>query len=233
MKTHFKIIGFDADDTMWVNEPYYRDTEDRLYTLLSDYGTPEYLEKELYRIEIQNIKLYGYGAKGFMLSMIETALDVSANKISQEIVRQIIAMGHELIQKPIVLLDGIEYTLKALNGNYRLIIATKGDLLDQQRKLKNSGLEKYFHHIEIMSDKTEKDYQKLLSHLDINAEDFLMIGNSMKSDIIPVLSLGGYAIQVPCDTNWIHEDVEGPKESERFRKLDAVSEVIGLLNLEE
>src|SRR6478735_6502282 len=188
---NLKVIAFDADDTLWINEPYFQDTETKFCELLEDYLPHHTIAKELFKTEIQNLPLYGYGIKGFILSMIETAMRVSNNTLNITILEKAIVFGKELLEKPIELLDGVEDVLKALKGKYRLVVATKGDLLDQERKLKKSGLEHYFHHIEIMSDKQESDYLKLIKHLDIQPAEFLMIGNSLKSDVMPVLSFGG------------------------------------------
>jgi putative hydrolase of the HAD superfamily len=232
MKKNFKVIGFDADDTLWVNEPYYRETEDVFYELLSDYIEADACAKLLFEVEMKNLHLYGYGAKGFMLSMIETALVVSNNQLPGSIAQRIIWLGHELLEKPVILIDGIEAVLRKLKAaGYRLIIATKGDLLDQQRKLAKSKLEHYFHHIEVMSDKQESDYLRLISHLDIEPDDFLMIGNSMRSDILPVLAIGGHAIHVPFHTTWVHEEVNVDQKSETYYEVSEVKEVIDLLGL--
>ena len=225
-----KVIAFDADDTLWVNEPYFRDTEKLFCALLEDYLTEHAVEKELFAIEMQNLSLYGYGAKGFMLSMIETALSISNNSIPPIVINRIIELGKELLAKPIELLDGVESILQDLQNMYRLVVATKGDLLDQERKLKKSGLENYFHHIEIMSDKQEADYQKLIQHLDIEPEEFLMIGNSLKSDIIPVLNLGGYGIHIPYHTTWAHEQIENTIVNNRFMHVKQINEVVDFLN---
>jgi putative hydrolase of the HAD superfamily len=188
-----KIIAFDADDTLWVNEPYFQEVEQKFCELLSPYLSHHTLSQELFKTEIENLKLYGYGIKGYILSMIEAALKISNNTISNEVIAKIILYGKELLEKPIEILDGVEETLKSLKGKYKLVMATKGDLLDQHRKLHNSGLGHYFHHIEVMSDKQEVDYHKLLKRLEIEPEAFLMIGNSLKSDVLPVLAIGGHA----------------------------------------
>ncbi|MBL7729597.1 MAG: HAD family hydrolase, partial [Chitinophagaceae bacterium] len=165
----FKVIAFDADDTLWVNEPYFREAEEKFCALLQDYVPMHTAAQELFKTELQNIPLYGYGVKGFMLSMIETALRVSSNTIPLAVIEKAIGYGKDLLAKPIELLDGMEEALHLLKKHgYRLVVATKGDLLDQERKLKKSGLEHYFHHIEIMSDKQEADYQALVRHLDID-----------------------------------------------------------------
>jgi putative hydrolase of the HAD superfamily len=226
---NIKVIAFDADDTLWVNEPYFKEIEEKFCDLLEDYLPRHTLVKELFKTEIDNLSLYGYGVKGFMLSMIETALKVTNNTLNIEVIEKAIGFGKELLQKDIELLDGVEDVLKALKGKYRLVVATKGDLLDQERKLKKSGLEHYFHHIEIMSDKQEADYQKLIKHLDIKPSEFLMMGNSLKSDVLPVLAIGGHAIHIPYHTTWAHETVEHKVEHENFRHVQHIREVETIL----
>lgn len=205
MNNDITTIAFDADDTLWVNEPYFQETEKEFCALLEDYLPQQAVSKELFTTEMQNLHLYGYGVKGFMLCMIETISRVSNGKASLELVNKTIELGHELLQKPIELLDGVTHTLESLKGKYRLVIATKGDLLDQERKLKKSGLQNYFHHIEIMSDKKISDYEKLLKHLDCRPENFLMLGNSIQSDILPVLEMDGTAAYIPYHVTWTHE----------------------------
>lgn len=232
MKKNFKIIGFDADDTLWINEPYYQEKEKQFSDLLSEFQTQDATTQELFKTEMQNLELYGYGAKGFMLSMIETALKISKNKVSQETIKKIIKLGKDLLNKPIILLEGVREVLEFFyKKGIKLIVATKGDLLDQERKLKKSNLEKYFHHIEIMSDKKESDYLKLLSHLDIKPQDFLMIGNSMKSDVIPVLDIGGFAVHIPYSTTWQHEKTEQSDKRNNLTEIQHISELIKILDV--
>lgn len=224
-----KVIAFDADDTLWVNEPYFKEIEEKFCDLLEDYLPRHSLVKELFKTEIDNLSLYGYGVKGFMLSMIETALRVSNNTLNIEVIEKALGFGKELLQKDIELLEGVEEVLKALKGKYRLVVATKGDLLDQERKLKKSGLEHYFHHIEIMSDKQEADYKKLIRHLDIQPSEFLMMGNSLKSDVLPVLAIGGHGIHIPYHTTWAHEHVEHTVEHANFKQVTHINEVLSFL----
>ena len=227
---HPKIIAFDADDTLFVNEPYFLEVEQQFCELLTDYLSPDELSKELFKTEIENLSLYGYGIKGYILSMIEAALKISNNKVSIEIIEKIIALGKELLQKPIELLGGVEETLKALHGKYKLVVATKGDLKDQQSKLQRSGLAHYFHHIEVMSDKHEINYQHLLTRLEIEPKDFLMIGNSLKSDILPVLNLGGFAIHIPFHTTWEHEKISHKIEHPNFKTIENIKDVLNFVN---
>jgi putative hydrolase of the HAD superfamily len=205
--SHIKVIGFDADDTLWVNETYFREAEEDVGKLLSHYETPNKIDQELYKMELKNLGTYGYGVKGFVLSMIELAIDLSNGKVSNAIISEILEIGKDMINKPIELLEGVEEVLKTLSKDYRLILATKGDLLDQERKLEKSGLIDYFHHIEVLSEKQEANYSRLLKHLDIKPSEFLMVGNSLKSDILPLVNIGSEAIHVPFHTTWEHEKV--------------------------
>jgi len=217
---NIKVIGFDADDTLWVNETYFRDAETAFAKLLSKYETPNKIDQELFRMEIDNLPLYGYGVKAFTLSMVESALELSNYNASTKTIEAILNIGKDMLNKPVELLDGVEAVLKVLSKKYRLILATKGDLLDQERKLEKSGLTNYFHHIEVLSDKKEANYSKLLNHLDINPSEFLMIGNSLKSDVLPLVNIKAHAIHVPFHTTWAHEEVT---EEEKNGKTKNVS----------
>ena len=226
---NLKVIAFDADDTLFVNEPYFQETEQKFCALLSDYLSHQGLSQELFKTEIANLDLYGYGIKGYTLSMIEAAMNISNNTLSVEVIGKIIDLGKQLLQKPIELLDGVEDTLKALQGKYKLIVATKGDLKDQQRKLHDSGLGPYFHHIEVMADKQEINYKKLLTRLEIEPSEFFMIGNSLKSDVLPVLAIGGYAVHIPFHTTWEHEKINHKVEHPNFKTLEKISDVLNIL----
>ena len=222
-----KVIAFDADDTLWVNETYYREAEQQFCELLSGYETANKIDQELFKTEMQNLSLYGYGIKSFVLSMVETALGLSSHKVDQNIIQKILQIGKGMLNKPIELLDGVEETLKALKPRYKLVLATKGDLLDQERKLEKSGLNSYFHHIEILSEKKEENYRKFLGHLDIKPSEFLMIGNSLKSDILPLITIGAHAIHVPFHTTWAYEKVE--HNGEGYKTVAALTDVLDLL----
>jgi putative hydrolase of the HAD superfamily len=223
---NIKVIAFDADDTLWVNEPYFRETEIKFCQLLEDYMPQHTVAQELFKTEIDNLPLYGYGVKGFMLSMVETALRITDKTLNVTVIEKAIQYGKELLEKPIELLEGVEEVLQALQKHYRLVVATKGDLLDQQRKLRKSGLGHYFHHIEIMSDKKELDYEKLIRRLDIAPQEFLMIGNSLKSDVLPVLAIGGHGVHVPYHITWAHEHIEHHIEHPNFRQVKNLSEIV-------
>ncbi len=224
-----KVIAFDADDTLWHNESYFQEAERKFCVLLENYLPQHTVARELLHTEITNIGLYGYGIKAFMLSMIETAIRITDKSLPNEAIEKIIEYGQELLSKPVDLMDGVEDVLQQLKGRYRLVMATKGDLLDQERKLKKSGLENYFHHIEIMSEKKEDDFRKLIRHLDIQPENFAMIGNSIKSDIVPVLNLGGYGYHIPYHVTWAHERVETLIEHEKFKVLNSIHELLNHL----
>ncbi|MDW3209671.1 MAG: HAD family hydrolase [Reichenbachiella sp.] len=221
-----KIIAFDADDTLWHNESYFRETEKKFYALLEGYMPEHSLAKELFRVEMQNLDLYGYGIKAFTLSMIESAMQISDGTIKVQDIEKIITYGKELLQMPVELINEVESVLQALHGRYKLVLATKGDLLDQHRKLTKSGLGKYFHHIEIMSEKKELDYEKLLRRLEIEPDQFVMIGNSLKSDVLPVLELGGTAFHIPYHVTWAHEHVDREIDHENFHSLDKITDLL-------
>ena len=230
MKDKIKTIAFDADDTLWVNEPYFQEAENRFCALLSAYLPPQSVSQELFNTEMKNLSQYGYGIKGFMLCMIETISRVSNGTASMQLIDQALVLGHELLQKPIELLEGVSATLEQLHGKYRLVIATKGDLLDQERKLKQSGLQDYFHHIEIMSNKQVADYAKLLKQLDCSPGNFLMLGNSIKSDVLPVLALQAFAGHIPYHTTWMHERHEDKLEHPNLITLNNIADIINHLH---
>ena len=229
--SNIKTIAFDADDTLWVNETYFRETEEKFAELLEGYETKNKIDQELFKMEMKNLELYGYGVKGFMLSMIESALDLSNNNIAQEKLLAIIDLGKTMIAHSVELLDGVEEVLAKLQSQYRLIVLTKGDLLDQERKLAKSGLSKYFHHVEVLSDKKEENYKNLLDHLEIQTNEFLMVGNSLKSDVIPIINIGAKAIHIPFHTTWAHEMVSNEEEQNNGHlKLSGIREILKYLN---
>jgi len=228
--SNIKVIGFDADDTLWVNETYFRDAELEFGKLLSPYETVNIIDQELFKKEMENLPLYGYGIKSFVLSMVEMALKLSNYKVSNDTIGAILNIGKDMLNKPVELLEGVEETLKALSKDYRLILVTKGDLLDQERKLEKSGLAKYFHHIEVLSDKHESNYSGLLNHLDIQPSEFLMIGNSLKSDVLPIININAHAIHVPFHTTWVHEQVKDEETNNKFYKtINSLLDLEGIL----
>lgn len=225
--TKIKVIGFDADDTLWVNENYFREAEEAFCKLLSPYCSEDDIMPTLYDVEMDNLDIYGFGIKGFMLSMVETANRLCNNPVPKVLYEQIVQIGKSMLSKPVELLGDVELVLKKLEPAYKLILATKGDLLDQQNKLDKSGLSKYFHHVEVMSNKKERDYKKLIAHLDIQPSEFLMVGNSLKSDILPVVNIGANAIYVPYEITWMHEQVtEKEKAMLSYKTVEKLSEVL-------
>ena len=228
---NIKVIGFDADDTLWVNETYFREAEQEFGKLLSNYETLNKIDQELFKMEMDNLDNYGYGVKAFILSMIESALELSNYRVSNKTIKAILDIGKEMINKPVKLLDGVEDVLSQVCKTHRLILATKGDLLDQERKLENSGLTKYFHHIEVLSNKNEENYSKLLNHLDIEPEEFLMVGNSLKSDVLPLINIGAQAIHVPFHTTWAHEEVAEEEINDRsYITISCLTDVLKIIN---
>ena len=224
-----KTIAFDADDTLWHNEPYFDEAQARFSELFQDFASHQEILGMILNHQVKNLPLYGFGIKAFTLSMIETALEITDHNISGKGIEKIITIGKDLLQKPVELLPNIEEVLKALQGKYKLIVATKGDLKDQHRKLHDSGLGHYFHHIEVLSDKTELDYTKMLGRLDIKAEEFLMIGNSLKSDVLPILNIGGYGVHVPYHTTWEYEKIDFEIEHDNFKAITSITEVLAFL----
>lgn len=230
MYKKIKVIAFDADDTLWVNEPYFRETEGEFAKLLRGFETKNKIDQELYKKEISNLSLYGYGIKGFVLSMIECGLELSNYTLSGKDIEKIIDFGKGMLRHPIELLDDVEMVLQDLSSKYKLILATKGDLVDQERKLEKSKLGKYFHHIEVMSEKKVADYQHILTHLDIDPSEFLMVGNSLKSDILPLVKIGASAIHVPYHTTWEHEKVsKEEKNNAEYRTVSTLKDILPLL----
>lgn len=229
MKENIKVVAFDADDTLWDNEIYFQETEKNFCNLMQEYLPKEEVSKELFKTEMQNLPIYGFGIKGFALSMIETALRISDNKISPQIINQIIELEKELLNKPVEILEGVVDVLNSISRKFKIVVATKGDLLDQERKLNKSGLECYFDHIEIMSDKKNKDYLKLMKHLKCNLDEFLMIGNSLKSDILPILEIGGYAAYIPYHVTWTHEIIDNNISDSHYIHLSQIKDILEYL----
>ncbi len=223
-------IGFDADDTLWHNENLFVEHHRRYAELLAEFHDAETVESTLYRTEMRNLELYGYGIKSFMLSSIETAIQLTEGAISAQELRRIIDFGQEMLRHPVELLEGVAETLPTLCQDYRLVLITKGDLRDQQRKIALSGLAACFEHVEVLSDKRPADYDRLLRRLDIPRDSFLMVGNSLKSDILPILGLGAHAAYIPYPITWAHECVDSsPVGCERFHELESIKQLPALL----
>lgn len=222
-----KTIAFDADDTLWVNEPIFTKTRLQYEAILSSYfEIDESLELKLYEVEKRNLALFGYGIKGFMLSMIESAIELTEAKISGADIQRIIDLGKEMLTHPVEILPGIKETVEELKSDYQLLIITKGDLWDQETKIARSGLADLFDHIEIVSEKTPAAYQAILDRYQIEPSTFLMIGNSLKSDILPVCEIGGNAIHIPFHDTWVHEKMDTHHIGEfTFMALDSIKEL--------
>lgn len=224
-----KIISFDADDTLWHNEPYFDEAQERFCVLFQDFASSQEILGLILNHQVKNLPLYGFGIKAFTLSMIESALELNNYEISGQNIEKVIQIGKDLLQKPVELLPNVTEVLEQLKGKYKLVVATKGDLKDQHRKLHDSGIGAYFHHIEVLSDKAELDYEKMLGRLDCKANEFLMIGNSLKSDVLPVLNIGGHAIHIPYHTTWEYEKIDFEIEHENFKSFTNISEILPLL----
>lgn len=216
-------IGFDADDTLWQNEQLFRLTQDRFAALLADHADPDHLHDRLLAAERRNLGHYGFGVKGFVLSMIETAIEVTAARVPAAVIAELIAAGREMLTHPVELLPHARAAVAALADRHRVILITKGDLLDQERKLAQSGLGDLFHGVEIVSDKTPAVYAAIFARHGEGAERALMVGNSLKSDVLPVLAAGGWGVHVPHGPTWALESAAPPDGHPRFRRLPDLS----------
>jgi putative hydrolase of the HAD superfamily len=222
-------IGFDADDTLWENMTFYQLTEQRFAELLSDYAEPEQLGMRLLEAEKRNLASYGFGIKGFTLSMIETAIEVTEGRVPAEIIARILAAGREMLSHPIETLPHARETLERLAGGHRIILITKGDLFDQERKLAQSGLGELFDAVEIVSDKTAATYARVFARYGNGPERGMMVGNSLKSDVVPAIRAGGWGVHVPHPLTWVLEHVEPPTGETRFKTIEHLGELPALI----
>lgn len=222
-------IGFDADDTLWQNEQFFRMTEKHFAELLAEHGEADHLMARLLEAEKRNLGSYGFGIKGFTLSMIETAIDVTEGRVPAEVIGKILAAGRDMLSHPIETLPHVHDTLEGLAGRYRLVLITKGDLFDQERKLAQSGLGDFFDAVEIVSDKSRPTYERIFARHGEGADRAMMIGNSLKSDVVPAIEAGSWGVYVPHDLTWAYEHVDEPASAERFRKLPHLGELEELL----
>ncbi|MCP9610616.1 HAD family hydrolase [Coprobacter tertius] len=229
MGTKLKTIIFDADDTLWENEIFFRESEKKFCKLLGDFAPPHKVIETLLESEMSTLNIYGYGIKGFVLCMIRTALQLCGEGLTATMTREIIEIGNRQLKHPVKVYDGVKETLEFLHGRYDLLLATKGDPTDQNRKIEASGLQHYFSHIEIMPDKKIDNYKSLANRTGIEIKTTAMVGNSLRSDILPVLELGGYGIYIPCQETWAHEIAEKPAKSNRFFELDSIKELIKVI----
>lgn len=228
-KAKLTTIGFDADDTLWQNEHFYRLTEARFAALLGDYAGPEAVSRRLLEAERRNLQLYGFGIKGFTLSMIETAIEVTDGRASAAVIAEILAAGRDMLQHPVETLPHARETLEALTGNYRIILITKGDLFDQERKLAQSGLGELFDAVEIVSDKAAATYERIFARHGDGADQAMMVGNSLKSDVLPAIAAGSWGVHVPHALTWALEHAEAPTEEPRFKTIEHLGELPGLV----
>jgi putative hydrolase of the HAD superfamily len=223
-------IGFDADDTLWQNEGFFRLTQDRFFQALVDYADPHHLRERLEAAERRNLDYYGFGVKGFTLSMIETAVEVTEGRVPARVIGDLVAMGRDLLEHPMELLPHARSTVTALAGNFRLVLITKGDLLHQERKLAQSGLGDLFDGVEIVSDKTEATYRTLFARHGTGADQAMMVGNSLKSDVIPALEAGSWGVHVPQEHEWSFETADPPTEHRRFHLIPDLGELPTLID---
>ena len=223
-------IGFDADDTLWQNEQFFRLTQERFTTLLAEHGDAEGLSKRLLEAEKRNLRLYGYGIKGFTLSMIETALEVTEGRVPAAAIKDILGFGREMLAHPVETLPHARETLEKLAGDYRIVLITKGDLFDQERKLAQSGLGELFDAVEIVSEKSSATYEKIFSRHGDGAARSMMVGNSLRSDVLPAIEAGSWGVFVPHALTWVLEHAEEPTEAPRFRRLDHLGELTRLID---
>ena len=227
--SNLPVIAFDADDTLWPNEPYFREAEKEMMKLLQPYYKGDDLMQHIYQQEIKNLHIFGYGAKGFTLSMIESAIELSEGRVGSSEIQEIIDLGKQIMTYPIELLDGVEDTLTTLR-EHRLVLITKGDLFDQESKIARSGLASHFDAVEIVSEKDDETYSKLLERHKIKPENFWMVGNSLKSDILPIARIGGTAVHVPYESTWVHEQVETDASTrETYHELNSIRELPALI----
>ncbi len=222
-------IGFDADDTLWQNETYFRLTQDRFLQALVDHADPVHLRERLEAAERRNLAYYGFGVKGFTLSMIETAVEVTEGRVPGKVIADLIALGRDLLEHPMELLPQARATVTALSAEFRLVLITKGDLLHQERKLAQSGLGDLFHGVEIVSDKTEATYRAAFSRHGTGADQAMMVGNSLKSDVIPALQAGSWGVHVPQDLEWAFEAAMAPTDHHRFHVVKDLGELPDLV----
>jgi putative hydrolase of the HAD superfamily len=225
----FDIIAFDADDTLWHNERMYAAAEEKFVDLIAKYHERESISERLFETEMRNMHTLGYGVKAFTFSMIETAIQLSGGQISAAEIGQILQSGKDILEAPVDLFPGVAETIPLLAKDHPLMLITKGDLLDQERKLARSGLVDCFKYVEIISDKNTASYKRIFERYDIVPERFLMVGNSVKSDILPVLELGGRAMHIPFEITWAHEVADAPEDHPAYFTLKNMADLPDLL----
>ena len=230
MSMNLTTIGFDADDTLWQNEQFFRSSEAQFAQLLEDFADADHLRQRLHDAQIRNLGHYGFGIKGFTLTMIETAIEVTDGRVPAPILNELLATGREMLRHPVETLPHVQETLASLAGNFRLVLITKGDLFDQERKLAQSGLGDFFEGVEIVSDKTTATYTSVFARHGDGAERAMMVGNSLKSDVAPAIEAGSWGVYVPHDLTWSYEHIEAPDAHPRYRRLDHIGHLRQLLS---
>jgi putative hydrolase of the HAD superfamily len=223
-------VGLDADDTLWHNETIFRLTQERLKAMMAEVAPPQALEAKLAEIEKKNLRLYGYGVKGFTLSMIETALTLSGHQVDATRIERILSLGKELLAHPVELLDGVAETLDVLRRDRRLVLITMGDLFPQESKVAAAGVSVLFEGLEIVAEKDVATYGRIMDRMGTRPSGFCMVGNSVRSDIAPVLELGGAGVHVPYHITWAHERAEVPATEKRFRRIANLAELPPVLS---
>ena len=219
------VIAFDGDDTLWHNESVFTLTQDRFRELVAPYAEPAILDERLFAVQMMNLRLFGYGVKAFVLSMIETAIELSDGDISGHEVQRIIDAGKDMLSHPVQLLDGVEETVTELARAFRLMLITKGDLFDQESKLARSGLADHFWRIAVVAEKDAATYRRVLSYHEVDSSSFVMVGNSVPSDVLPVVEIGGTAIHIPYHLTWAHEHAEPVRGHQRVWNIDTIRDV--------
>lgn len=229
MRTKLSTIAFDADDTLWENEQFFRMTQDRFAELLADFTDPDHLSERLLAAERRNLGHYGFGIKGFVLSMIETAIEITEERVPASVIKELVAAGQDMLHHPIHLLKGAAETVEHLAQSYEILLITKGDLLDQERKLAQSGLGDLFDGIEIVSAKTPAVYTQIFAAHAAPADKVMMVGNSMKSDVLAPIDAGAWGVFIPHNLTWEIEHAEAPADHPKYRKLDSLCDLSGLI----
>ena len=222
-------IGFDADDTLWHSERFFRITQERFVGLLEDYGDHEIIKRGLLDVERRNLRLYGYGVKGFTLSLVETAIELTEGRIDARGISKILAWGRDMLTHSVEPLPGVRDVLQDLVDQFELVLITKGDLFDQERKVAQSGLAEFFSTVEIVSEKDAAVYQRIFGSHSASIERSVMVGNSMRSDVLPMLEAGGWAVHIPYEITWEHELADDPDDTKKMLRISSMSELPGVL----
>lgn len=226
-----EFVAFDGDDTLWHNESIFSMTQERFRELMAPYVGEHDLDERLFATEMRNLRLFGYGVKSFTLSMIETAIELSDGNVRADEIAAIIHAGRSMLEHPVELLDGVEPAIEQVSAHHPVMLITKGDLFDQESKLARSGLGDRFDSVEIVAEKDERAYRRILERRGIDPATFVMVGNSVRSDILPALALGAFAVHVPYPLTWAHEQVDETeiKDHPRYRRIDSLAQLAGTL----